>query len=256
MVRSVSHEAIILRVRPYGELDQIVTFLTDGAGKLTGIAKAAKHSRRRFANCLDPLARVRVHYRPRPGPGLVFMERCDLRRPATVYTDLHRLAYAQYLAELVDVITEEAHAVPELFSLLDEALALLVTGPASAPLLRAFELQLLRHAGYQPNLATCARCRADTTADTPVVIDLERSSALCARCAGGVDQPTLFRAQGSTLAALERLCQLPLALAQTQRFDPSLHSEALLILSGLLAPHLRRPLRSLKVLQQLGQSSP
>src|ERR1700675_2473168 len=51
---SQSHEAIVLRSRPYGESDKIVSFLTADAGKLTGIAKGAKNSRGGFANSLHP----------------------------------------------------------------------------------------------------------------------------------------------------------------------------------------------------------
>src|SRR5438128_8385232 len=77
-------EAIILRTRAYGESDKIVTFLTADAGKLTGMAKGAKNSRRRFANCLDPFTRVRVHFRIRPGASMAFMDSCDLLQPPGV----------------------------------------------------------------------------------------------------------------------------------------------------------------------------
>ena len=51
-------QAIVLTVRDYGEADLLVTFLTPGRGRLTGIAKHARKSRRRFAHCLEPLSRV------------------------------------------------------------------------------------------------------------------------------------------------------------------------------------------------------
>jgi len=44
--------AIVLRSRPFGESDKIVSFLTESYGKLTGIAKGAKRSRKRFVNPL------------------------------------------------------------------------------------------------------------------------------------------------------------------------------------------------------------
>ncbi|GBD27219.1 DNA repair protein RecO [bacterium HR30] len=250
MTQSVAHEAIILRARPYGESDKIVTFLTDVAGKLTGIAKGAKNSRRRFPNCLDPLARVCMHYRPRPGPGLVFLERSDLRRPATAYCDPHRLAYGQYLAELVDVLTEEAQGVPEFFHLLDEALDLLVAGPATAPFLRAFEMQLLQKAGYGPQLGECSRCRKPLVHATEAVLDFAQSSALCTSCAPHPSNRNLFPIRGATLKLLQDFKHLPLRHAQTQQFDATTLTETALALSGLLAPHLRRPLRSLAVLRQ------
>src|SRR5215470_10290947 len=95
-------EAIVLRARAYGESDKIVTFLTADAGKLTGIAKGAKNSRRRFANCLDPFTHVRVHYRVRLGAGLVFMESCDLLQSTGMPAEPSKLAYGSYLIELID----------------------------------------------------------------------------------------------------------------------------------------------------------
>src|SRR5690349_4685991 len=106
MSLSRASEAIILKSRLYAESDKIVTFLTLDGGKLTGIAKGAKNSRRRFANCLDPFTRVRVHYKVRPGPGLVFMESCDLLRPARELAEPVKFAYGSYLLELVDLLTE------------------------------------------------------------------------------------------------------------------------------------------------------
>src|SRR5713101_8239277 len=98
---SQASEAVILRTRAYGESDKIVTFLTADAGKLTGIAKGAKNSRRRFANCLDPFTRVRMHFRTRPAASLVFMESCDLLRPPGLLAEPNKFAYGSYLIELV-----------------------------------------------------------------------------------------------------------------------------------------------------------
>ena len=46
VIASTSSLAIILRSRPYGDFDKIVTFLSKETGKLTGIAKGAKNSRK------------------------------------------------------------------------------------------------------------------------------------------------------------------------------------------------------------------
>ena len=46
--------ALVLRGRTHGESDKIVTFLTRDWGKVTGIAKGAKRSQRRFVNVLEP----------------------------------------------------------------------------------------------------------------------------------------------------------------------------------------------------------
>lgn len=237
-----------MRARAYGESDKIVTFLTKDAGKLTGIAKGAKNSRRRFANCLDPFTRVRVHYRTRLGATLAFMESCDLLQPSTL-TEPTKFAYGSYLLELVDLLTEEAHPIPEAFDLLGDGLTALASGPATAAFLRAFEIQLLCDAGYEPQLLACSRCQRPIDVDESARIDPTYHAVVCSNClpAGSPSVPI----RGHTLHCLEALKRGALAELRQNRFDSITAGEAAQLISLLLAPHLRRPLKSLKLIATL-----
>ncbi|MGB9294065.1 MAG: DNA repair protein RecO, partial [Desulfobaccales bacterium] len=73
-------QAIVLTVREYGEADLLVTFLTPGRGRLTGIAKHARKSRRRFAHCLEPLSRVVFFLSTRSRGDLEFLQKGELLR--------------------------------------------------------------------------------------------------------------------------------------------------------------------------------
>lgn len=150
MVESRSSLAIVLRWRSYAESDKIATLLTRDFGKLTGIGKGAKNSRRRFANSLEPLARVRVYFRQRDEASLAFLESCDLLGAVT--TEPARFAYGSYLAELTEQLTVEWNPVENVYDLLESALRELDRGPASAAFLRGFELQLLTAAGFESTL--------------------------------------------------------------------------------------------------------
>lgn len=249
MSLSRASEAIILKSRLYAESDKIVTFITLDGGKLTGIAKGAKNSRRRFANCLDPFTRVRVHYKVRPGPGLVFMESCDLLQTARELADPVKFAYGSYLLELVDLLTEEAHPIEGVFNLLHEAIVALIGGPATAAFLRAFEMQLLCDAGYEPQLLNCNRCLNPFAVDELVYLDPMEGSLACARCR----QPGLSLLSGSsaTAHALEGVKRLPLATARQQGFERQIAQEAAQWMGCYLALHLPRPPRSLKLIHSL-----
>jgi len=63
--RELSTPALVLRTRPFGESDRIVTLLTEQHGKVAGIAKGAKNSRRRFAGTLEPFVLIRAVFRQR-----------------------------------------------------------------------------------------------------------------------------------------------------------------------------------------------
>jgi DNA repair protein RecO (recombination protein O) len=251
---SQSSLAIILRARAYGESDKIVTFLTEDLGKLTGIAKGAKNSRRRFANCLDPFTRVRVHFRSRPGAGLVFMESCDLLQPPSELSEPRKFAYASYLVELVDQLTADGQPVRELHDLLCEGLGMVREGPATAALLRAFELRVLECAGYGPQLEHCSRCRRSVLAGSQAYLDPMQGSVWCAACRT-VDQAAV-PVSAATLAALAATRGVSLADLRHRRLAPEAASEAAQVMGRLLALHLPRPMRSVKLIAALSLDQP
>src|SRR6266850_351054 len=95
--------AIVVRARAFGESDKIVTFLTRDLGKVTGIAKGAKRSKRRFVNVLEPFTHVNVRLRQRPASDLAFISACELLdAPQNFTLDLRTFAYASYILELTD----------------------------------------------------------------------------------------------------------------------------------------------------------
>ncbi|HJQ98647.1 MAG TPA: DNA repair protein RecO, partial [Candidatus Polarisedimenticolaceae bacterium] len=103
MHREIATPAFVLRTRAYGESDRIVTFITEEHGKLAGIAKGARNSRRRFAGTLEPFVRVRVVFRQRPTSDLAFLLRCELLGVWRGFTrDLDRFAAGAYVLDLTD----------------------------------------------------------------------------------------------------------------------------------------------------------
>ena len=243
-----SSRAIVLRWRAYGESDKIATLLTEDFGKLTGIGKGARNSRRRFANSLEPLARVRVHFRQYPSATLAFLESCELLSSTTGLTDPSRFAYGSYVAELADQLTIEDDPVPQLYALLDEALAELERAPATTAFLRAFELQLLTRAGFEPQLDRCTRCERAWTDGEPVFLSVSRGTLACARCRAEHDATASIEA--ALLPRLADLKALPLADCRERPLGTLAH-EAGQFTGRLLALHLARPLRSVKLIEQM-----
>src|SRR6202047_3996087 len=58
-------EAIVLRSYPLREADLLVTIFTRTEGKVHGVARSAKKSKRRFGGALEPLTYVRAFYEDR-----------------------------------------------------------------------------------------------------------------------------------------------------------------------------------------------
>ena len=154
--------AIVLRAKPYGESDRIVSFLTEMHGKITGIAKGAKRSRKRFVNSLEPFSLVNLRFYERPQGNLVFILSSDLLSnfPKLV-TSLDTISFASYLVEITDGLVGEGQEDRLVFQHLKNGLRYLNESDASLRFLTSFELKLLNLVGYQPVLDRCKRCAKD-----------------------------------------------------------------------------------------------
>src|SRR5271168_3679550 len=112
-----STPAIVLRARDYSESDRIVTLLTREFGKLSGIAKGAKASRRRFERKLEPFSHVVLHFKRRPHGQLVFITRAEAADLAqhVLDDDLAKIALGSYMLELTDALTTEESEAAEAY---------------------------------------------------------------------------------------------------------------------------------------------
>ena len=71
-------EAIVLRTYPLREADLLVTLFTRAEGKVRGVARSAKKSKRRFGGALEPLTYVRAFYDVRERQELVRLDACEV----------------------------------------------------------------------------------------------------------------------------------------------------------------------------------
>lgn len=152
--------AIVLRNRPFGESDKIVSFFTEKFGKLTGIAKGALRSRKRFVNSLEPFTLINLRFQDPSHGNLVFVVAADLvNGHRRLLTSLERISYASYLVEISDGLLAEREENHAAFEHLQQGLEHLEEDEPSLRFVTAFELKLLRLVGYQPVLDRCKRCR-------------------------------------------------------------------------------------------------
>jgi DNA repair protein RecO (recombination protein O) len=151
--------AFVLRFIDYGDSDRIVTFYTDKSGKLKGIAKGARRSKRRFLNAIEPFCHSTILYSRRSKEGLALIENCDvINHYPGIREDLERTMVASCFIELIDQFTIEGRKVPGLFKLLEDFLGLIERGNGIEETLQFFELRLLKVAGYEPVLERCVKC--------------------------------------------------------------------------------------------------
>jgi DNA repair protein RecO (recombination protein O) len=146
-------DALILRTYKLGEADRIVVFLTRDRGKKRGVAQGARRPRSRFRGALEPLTEARVAYFEKERRELVGLNYAEPVRSPLGAASPEALGYSHYFAELIDAWAADADADERMYRLGSAALEALMKGAAVEPLARYFECWLLRLQGvYPPDL--------------------------------------------------------------------------------------------------------
>ena len=151
-------EAIVLRTYPFRESDLLVTLFTRAEGKVRGVARAAKKSRRRFGGALEPLTHVKVSYEDRERQELARLDACEvLDSPLTDEVNYPRAVALAHVAELLDELLPDREANDAVFRLALSILSRLKGSEFWIPL-TYFELWMSRLMGYLPDLSECLAC--------------------------------------------------------------------------------------------------
>jgi len=151
-------EAIVLRTYPLREADLLVALFTRVEGKLHGVARSAKKSKRRFGGALEPLTFVRAYYEDREGRELARLDSCEvLESPLAFEVSYPRAVALAHVAELLDELLPEREANDAVFRLALSVLAAL-RGPDVWMPVTYFELWMTRLMGYLPDLSECLSC--------------------------------------------------------------------------------------------------
>lgn len=247
-------EAIILRTRDYSESDRLITFFSRNHGQLTGIAKGARRSKKRFVHTLEPFSHVLITYVDRSTSGLVRIDASELKDAFTsLRRDIARMGYASLICEIVLEMSPERQANPTIFALLLRYLEQVELGaePENSSLL--FQMRMLSLSGYGPNLQTCTRCGRDLTADENWFFSIHQGGLLCKNheLSGEIYPLSL-----GTIMLLRQVQQLPLGKLWRLRFHRQSRDECRFLLIDLVRHHLEKDLKSLKLLYQIGALQP
>ena len=151
-------EAIVLRSYPLREADLLVTLFTRTEGKMRGVARSAKKSKRRFGGALEPLTYVRALYDVREGQELTRLDACEvLESPMASEVSYARAVALGHIAELLDELLPDREANDAIFRLTLSVLHV-VTGPEIWMPVTYFDLWLTRLVGFLPELTECIVC--------------------------------------------------------------------------------------------------
>jgi DNA repair protein RecO (recombination protein O) len=181
--------AVILKRTDLGEADRIVTLFSREIGKVRAVARGVRRGKSRAAGHLEPFTLSDVMFAV--GRELDVISQADtLESFRAVREDLLLTTHAYYLAEMVDLLTEERQENQSVFDALVDGLHALAEHPDARLVLVVFHLRLLDALGYRPELRECVVCR------TAIQPDRNHFSALV----GGVLCPGCGPAEGTARA--------------------------------------------------------
>jgi DNA repair protein RecO (recombination protein O) len=151
-------EAIVLRTYPMREADLLVTLFTRVEGKVRGVARSAKKSKRRFGGALEPLTYVRAFYDVKEGQDLARLDACEvIESPMASEVSYARATGLAHIAELLDELLPDREANDAIFRLTLSVMHVL-TGPEIWMPITYFELWMTRLVGFLPELTECTVC--------------------------------------------------------------------------------------------------
>jgi DNA repair protein RecO (recombination protein O) len=184
MTTIVKTTALALRIIPYSETSQIVTWLTASEGRLSTLVKGARRPKSWFLGQYDLFYTCELLYYARSRTQLHVARECaPLATRTALRADWRAAAAASYACDLLARVTVPGGEEAGLFRLAETTLDFMCRGAASPALLFWFELALLRAIGVAPQLARCARCSGALGALPTAYFSAASGGAVCAACA-------------------------------------------------------------------------
>lgn len=247
-MKILAAEAIVLTTRDYGESDRLVSFHTDSCGKIKGIAKGARRSRKRFVNTFEPCSLVELEWRERNS--LVWIETCKLVEPyIPMRADIQKWALAALLCEVILDMVPEGESQPDLFLLHKETLGRLEKDkdPWNVLILALLRFQALL--GYMPALDCCSVCGRGLKTSLKWHWESCRGKLVCA--------DHFPRARGytaldlGTLALIDHSRKVPLDKIWRLRMRQEVKIPVFGSLLDWVRHHTGKEIHSLKVIEQI-----
>ncbi|GAB7053731.1 MULTISPECIES: DNA repair protein RecO [unclassified Paenibacillus] len=171
-------QGIVIRSMDYGEGNKIITLFTRELGKMSVVARGAKKVKSRYGSSAQ-LFTYGDYLFFKSGQLGTLNHAEIIEAFHKIREDLHKAAHASYLAELTDRMMGDQEGQPFLFGQLKASLQAIQEDKDLQIVNHLYEIKMLMHAGYTPELEHCVVCREKSE---PVAISIGMGGVLCERC--------------------------------------------------------------------------
>ena len=239
--RSFRVEAVVLRHNDYGEADRLLTLYTRQLGKTRVLAKGARKIASRKAGHIEPFTQVKLQLAR--GRDMLLVTQADtVDAYLPLREDLILTSQASYVLELLDRFTYvDDTENPSTFRLLTDTLARLASNDDPWLVIRYYEMRLLDHLGFRPQLIQCVNCGREIKAEDQF-FSFRAGGVICPRC--GLGLPQLKPIKVETLKYLRHFQRSSYRDASRARPNSEVQTEAEGLMQGYFTYLLERELNT------------
>lgn len=233
MIRQESEcPAIVLASLEHGESDKIITLLTPSLGRVTGIAKGASRSKKRFVNKLELFTSLRITLSRKQPNSLAFLHDAELIESfIRIRGNVHVYAAASLMRETILAGTLDGQGDEETFTLLSWALRALDTGHDVSAVLAIFLIRYFDSLGYCPDLTSCRHCGKTVDDGGTFFFHHTLGSLFCNNCSGNDERfGSRNEMTPGTIRILTSALTVPVKRLQRLRFSQTAAEQALAML--------------------------
>jgi DNA repair protein RecO (recombination protein O) len=246
-------EAVVLNRKDLRETSITASFYSRDFGKIKGVLKGIRGDRSKYGSLAELFSINNIVFYERSKGDFQNITQCDLVDGLFgLRKNLFAIAYASYMAELTDELTEPAEKNAEIYDLLTGSLKLLSAGEEAGKIARIFELRLLSLLGFAPTTEGCSACGKKLAVKGPaskIKFSMRRGGLLCQDCSRH-DQ----FAQEITMGTAQTLNHLKSARPGSLikfRISRSIEGELNSLIEKIVASHIEKPLKSKKFIKEL-----
>ena len=240
-------EAIVLGRIDLGEADRILTLYTPNLGKFRAVAKGVRRPKSKLGGHLELLNYSALMLAKGQNLDIVTQAQ-TIESFLPLRDDLWRTSMALYAAELVNQFTPENMENYPVFQLLLNTLRWICNAQDVDLTLRYFEINLLTHLGYRPELYQCLGCKAFLEPRTNF-FSANQGGVLCPQCREKEPQarPTSLNA----LKVMRFMSRSEYAKASRLKLNPELSRELEQLMRYDIRYLLEREVKSVEWLDRL-----
>lgn len=245
-------EAFVLNRRDFRETSVLAAFYSKDFGKIKGILKGIRSEKHRYASSAELFSLNKIVFYEKSRSEFNNITQCDLIDGFFgIRKSLGAIAYATYLAELVDMLTEANEKNNQIYELLYRSFNLLSAGEEPNKIVRIFELRFLSSLGFAPTLDSCINCGEGIFEKAR--FSLRRGGMLCERCLKeDTNARPISRGAVQTLSHIE---SAKLGSLLKFKISRSIEGELKVLIEELLESHLERPLKSKRFIGEVQRLS-